>query len=73
MSTLEESVRGTVKFFAQDKGWGFLARDDGNGDVFVHANEFRRAEIESPAEGDAFVFDVEDAPKGKRAKNISRA
>lgn len=72
MATLEQGVHGVTKFFSSDKGWGFLTRSDGKGDVFVHSNEFRRSELEEPTEGEAYIFDVEDAPKGKRAKNISR-
>ena len=72
MSDMEEAVRGKIKFFNSDKGWGFAEREDGKGDVFIHANDFRRAELEEPTEGEVYIFDVEDAPKGKRAKNIAR-
>lgn len=69
---MSDTVTGKVKFFDETKGWGFIARDDGKGDVFLHARELKAAEIETVAAGDHLAFEVEIAKKGVRAKNVAR-
>ena len=59
---------GTVKFYNGNKGYGFIAPDDGSKDVFVHATALERAGINSLREGQKVDFDVQtDARSGKIA------
>jgi cold shock protein len=59
---------GTVKFFNESKGFGFITPDDGGKDVFVHANELNGNTI---TEGDKVSYDVEEGKKGLNAVNVS--
>jgi cold shock protein len=65
--------KGTVKFFNGQKGYGFIAPDNGGNDVFVHATALERAGISSLSEGQKVTFDTEqDRRTGKlAAKNIA--
>ncbi|MCP5082781.1 MAG: cold-shock protein [Rhizobiales bacterium] len=69
------STSGTVKFFNQDKGYGFIAPDDGGKDVFVHVSALQRSGVAGLDEGDKVTFDIEDDPRGrgKQAANIQMA
>ncbi|MBW7868762.1 MAG: cold-shock protein [Brumimicrobium sp.] len=60
---------GTVKFFNESKGFGFIIPDDGSKDVFVHANGLK----EEIKENDKVVFDVEEGRKGPNAVNVKLA
>ena len=57
---------GTVKFFNNAKGFGFITPDDGSKDVFVHKNDL----VDSIAEGDKVSYDVEESPKGLNAVDV---
>jgi CspA family cold shock protein len=57
---------GTVKFFNDSKGFGFIAPDDGSKDVFVHKNEL----VDKITEGDKVSYDVEQGQKGLNAVNV---
>jgi CspA family cold shock protein len=57
---------GTVKFFNQSKGFGFITPDSGEKDVFVHANNL----IDNISDGDKVSFDLESTEKGPRAINV---
>lgn len=57
---------GTVKFFNNAKGFGFITPDDGSKDVFVHVNGL----IDEINEGDKVSYDVEETPKGLSASNV---
>ncbi len=57
---------GTVKFFNNDRGFGFIAPDDGGIDVFVHKNNL----IGEITEGDKVSYDVEEGEKGLNAVNV---
>ena len=59
---------GTVKFFNDGKGFGFIAPDDGGKDVFVHVNGLNGDTI---TKGDKVSFDVEEGQKGLNAVNVS--
>ncbi len=60
---------GTVKFFNNAKGFGFITPEDGSKDVFVHANSLT-IDI---TEGDKVTYDVEESPKGLNATNVKMA
>jgi|TARA_B100002003_G_scaffold246564_1_gene276438 CspA family cold shock protein len=63
------SIQGKIKWFNSTKGYGFIARDDNEKDVFVHASAAREANLELN-EGDTLTFDIEDGPKGPSAVNL---
>ncbi len=69
------STTGTVKFFNQEKGFGFIAPDDGSKDIFVHISALQRSGIGPIDQGDQVTFDIEDDPRGrgKQATNIAMA
>jgi cold shock protein len=64
--------QGTVKFFRQDKGFGFIEPDDGGNDAYVHASELEKTGLSSLVSGQKVTFDVEpDSINGKpRAVNV---
>ncbi len=59
---------GTVKFFNNGKGFGFITPDDGGKDVFVHVNGLNGSSI---TEGDKVSYDVEEGQKGLNAVNVA--
>ena len=62
---------GTVKWFNNDKGYGFITQDDGGKDVFVHHSAISGEGYKSLAEGAKVEYEVEDGPKGPQAKTLS--
>ena len=64
-------MKGKVKFFNEAKGFGFIIRDDGMGEVFFHRTELPR-NFDFIYENQAVSFDVEKTPRGVRAINIKR-
>ena len=64
-------VEGTVKWFNESKGFGFLSQEGGP-DVFVHHSEIRADGYRSLSEGEKVSFEVVDSPKGPRAANVTR-
>lgn len=62
---------GTVKFFNNEKGYGFISRGDGD-DVFVHYSNIQGSGYRSLEEGDEVEFDIADGRKGKEAQNVRR-
>jgi len=58
-------VSGTVKFFNTQKGFGFIAPEDGSKDVFVHITAIQHSGLEGLADGDKVSFVVEDDPRGR--------
>ena len=62
-----EKATGTVKFFNATKGFGFITRDDGQPDAFVHISAMQRAGIPSLQEGDRLEFELEVDRRGKTA------
>ncbi len=69
----ERNVRqtGTVKWFNDAKGYGFIERPDGP-DVFVHYSAIQGDGFKTLTEGQSVEFDVVDGPKGKQAANVVR-
>jgi len=63
-------IKGTVKWFNERKGFGFLSRDEGD-DVFVHYSNIQGAGFKSLTEGQSVQFEVEDGPKGPTAVNVT--
>jgi cold shock protein len=61
---------GTVKWFNDAKGFGFISPADGGKDVFVHFSAIQSEGFRSLAEGQAVTYDVEDGPKGPQASNV---
>jgi CspA family cold shock protein len=62
-------AKGRVKWFNEQKGFGFISRDDGN-DVFVHFSAIKRDGFKSLDEGDEVEFEVSQGPKGLQATNV---
>ena len=61
---------GTVKWFNESKGFGFISPDDGSKDVFVHFSSIASEGFRTLAEGQQVSFNVEDGPKGPQATNV---
>ncbi|RCX31208.1 transcription antiterminator/RNA stability regulator CspE [Thioalbus denitrificans] len=64
---------GTVKWFNDSKGFGFLTQDDGGADVFVHFSAIQGNGFRSLAEGQRVTFDVQQGAKGLQASNVNAA
>ena len=62
-------MKGTVKFFNNEKGYGFIPRDDGD-DVFVHHSNIAGSGFKSLDEGQAVEFDIGEGRKGDEAQNV---
>ncbi|MFT5170407.1 MAG: CspA family cold shock protein [Candidatus Marinamargulisbacteria bacterium] len=63
-------IKGTVKFYNEAKGFGFIERDGGP-DVFVHSSALRGAGIETLLEGQQLEFEVGQGQKGPQAENVT--
>jgi CspA family cold shock protein len=61
---------GTVKWFNDSKGFGFIAASDGSKDVFVHHSAVQGSGFKSLTEGQTVSYDVEQGPKGPSATNV---
>ncbi len=65
-------AEGTVKWFNDSKGFGFITPDEGEGDCFVHYSAIQGDGFKSLAEGDRVEFEMGQGPKGPAAENVTR-
>jgi cold shock protein len=65
-------AEGTVKWFSNEKGFGFISRSDGD-DVFVHHTAIQMEGYRTLTEGQKVEFDIVEGPKGKQAANVRPA
>jgi CspA family cold shock protein len=66
----EEMSTGTVKWFNDSKGFGFITQDDGGEDVFCHHTAIKAEGFRTLAEGQKVSFEVTKGPKGLQAQNV---
>ncbi len=64
-------AEGTVKWFSEQKGYGFIGQEDGP-DVFVHHSDINMEGFKNLAEGDRVSFELGEGPKGPAAKNVTK-
>ena len=70
----ESIIKGTVKWFSSEKGFGFIVPDDGSKDLFVHHSEIQSGgQFASLADGQAVEFEIGEGKKGPCAVNVKEA
>jgi CspA family cold shock protein len=65
-------VNGTVKWFSSKKGFGFIAREDNDKDIFVHFSSINMPGYRTLDPGDQVTFDLEESDRGPVAKNVEK-
>jgi len=64
-------AEGTVKWFSEKKGFGFIEQEDGN-DLFVHHTDIEMEGFRTLSEGERVSFNIEESDRGPKAKNVTR-
>jgi CspA family cold shock protein len=67
---MSNTIQGTVKWFNESKGFGFVTPDDGSKDVFVHFSAIQDQGFKTLAEGQRVEFSIENGAKGPSAANV---
>ena len=67
-----EMAKGTVKWFSDQKGYGFVTPEGGRKDVFVHYSALQGEGFKTLSEGDIVEFDITQGPKGEQAANVRK-
>jgi CspA family cold shock protein len=67
---MSNTIQGTVKWFNENKGFGFVTPDDGSKDVFVHFSAIQDQGFKTLAEGQRVSFSIENGAKGPSAANV---
>ncbi|MBW4437612.1 MAG: cold-shock protein [Pleurocapsa minor GSE-CHR-MK-17-07R] len=67
---MSQKIRGIVKWFSAEKGYGFITQDDGGADVFVHFSAIQSSGYRKLEAGDKVEFDIVDGDKGKQASEV---
>ena len=70
---MADRMKGTVKWFSAQKGYGFVTPEGGKKDVFVHFSAITGQGYKSLDEGDVVEFEVTQGPKGEQAANVVKA
>lgn len=65
-------ARGKVKWFSDQKGYGFVTPDDGSKDCFIHHSEIQGEGFKSLSEGQEVEFEIGEGPKGPQATNVTK-
>ena len=65
-------AKGTVKWFSDQKGYGFVTPEGGKKDVFVHYSALQGEGFKTLSEGDIVEFDITQGPKGEQAANVRK-
>ena len=63
-------MEGTVKWFSAEKGYGFISREDGEGDVFVHFSAIQEEGFRTLEEGQRVSFEIVEGTRGPQAQNV---
>jgi CspA family cold shock protein len=70
---LKDMAQGTVKWFSQEKGYGFITPDDGGEDLFVHYSAIEGTGFRGLEEGEKVTYEATQGRKGPQAENVSKA
>ena len=66
-------MKGKVKWFNESKGYGFIEKEDGSGDVFVHFSSIQSEGFKTLHEGEVVEFEIVDSDKGPKAVNVTKS